>query len=82
MSKTRAFSQTGDKAKDFENFGRARTGTAVKALRTLAKTGNRSSYAPTEAQIAAIEKTLQAEVKATIAALRHGYKGEATTFDF
>lgn len=80
MSKTRSYTLTGDKEKDFIGMASNRTKMVLVSLQRLAKTGNRSNYAPNAAALDKIEAALNAQVKATMAALRNGYKGDSGNF--
>ena len=72
--------KTKDKRKKFVELAERRTVNAIKAIRVVAKLGNKSAYDYTEADVKKIATALQKEVEALKA--RMTSKGSRETVEF
>jgi hypothetical protein len=64
MEPTKSGGKASNKRQKFVEFAEKRTVNAIKAIRVLAKLGNKAAYEYTEADVKKIVKALNAEIEA------------------
>ena len=80
MEQSKAKGKVSDKRQKFVDFAEKRTVNAIKAIRVLAKLGNKAAYEYTDADVQKIVKALNAEIEALKTSMKS--TGRVESIDF